>query len=958
MLAGGLRPVYASGACEIDLARRELRVVGSPVPVGGRAFEIVEILAESAGELVTKNELMDRVWPGAIVNDNTLQMHISAVRKALGSHRTILKTESGRGYRLLGDWTARDQGPARVVVAQQLRVFETTPATNIPALATGVIGRSTAVQRLRDLVSAYRVVTLTGPGGIGKTALALEVASGLQHEFADGTWLVELASLADPGLVPSAVASALGLKLGGEEISAEAVARAVGGNNLLLVLDNCEHVVDAAVNVVEALIGFCPRTTILATSREVLRTNGEYVYRVPPLDVPALDAGEPDRILGHSAVELFIARAGALDSDFSPHAENLRTVAAICRHLDGIPLAIEFAAARAALLGIEEVAVGLRDRFTLLISGRRTALPRHRTLRATLDWSYDLLPEVEQRLLRHLAVFPAGFTLDTAVAVATDTGLDAAVVPDRIVNLVAKSLVALDRSETASRWYLLESIRAYALEKLNDCGEFDDVARRGAAHFRSLFAPPSGAKSRLSSDELTLRAREIDNIRAALDWSFSPSGSSEIGIDLTAAYAPIWLHLSLIGECRERCEHALLNLQSEEKSPSIWQRMRLKTAFASASYTIAGPSEEVRTILEEALELASILQDADTQILILAQLSAVHVYQGEYAKGRATVEQLREIAYRVGEPGVIGVADRRMGNTLIGLGRLREAQECFENALEALATAEAQRTAFWYHSDYRHLARAMLARALWLQGFVERARAEAGASIAELSDNQLVICRALSFGMCRVSTMTGDFATAEAAIERLTEVAKSVSAPFWQNAGLFLRGKLLVERGNFSEALTVLREAFDTGLRTGWRFSGPEFKGALAEALVGNDQASEALEAVEDALADARRQDGQAWYLPELLRIQGEVLLQQGLGTAPAEDCFAKASEIAREQGALFWELRVALSRARLRVSQHRRDEALEILRPVYDKFTEGFDTADLLAAKQLLDGTAAARPA
>jgi predicted ATPase len=244
----------------------------------------------------------------------------------------------------------------------------------------------------------------------------------------------------------------------------------------------------------------------------------------------------------------------------------------------------------------------------------------------------------------------------------------------------------------------------------------------------------------------------------------------------------------------------------------------------------------------------------------------------------------------------------------------------------------------------------MLARALWLQGFAERARAEAGASIAELSGNRLAICRALSFGMCRVATMTGDFATAEAAIERLTEVAKGVNAPFWQNAGLFLRGKLLVERGNFSEALTALQEAFDTGRRTGWRFSEPEFKGALAEALAGNGQAGEALEAVEDALADAGRQDGQAWYLPELLRIQGEVLLQRGGATATAEDCFARAGEMAREQGALFWELRVALSLARLRVSQHRRNEARQILAPVYDRFTEGFETTDLRAARAMLD--------
>ena len=404
---------------------------------------------------------MNRVWPGAIVNDNTLQMQISAVRKALGPSRAMLKTESGRGYRLLGNWTVRNQGPASVVVPQQLRAIEITPATNIPALGDALIGRSKAIQRLRDFVSAYRMVTLTGPGGIGKTALALEVAHGLQREFDGAAQIVELASLSDPDLVPTAVASVLGLRLGGGEISAETVARAVGETNLLLILDNCEHVIDAAANVVEAFLRMCPRTTILATSREALRTNGEHVYRVPPLEVPAAGEEEPDQILGASAVELFISRVTALAPDFSLQAETLAAIAAICRHLDGIPLAIEFAAARAAMLGIQEVAAGLHDRFALLIRGRRTALPHHQTLRATLDWSHELLPEAERLLLHRLAIFPAGFALEAALAVMMDTGLDAAAVTDGLANLVAKSLIMHDKSE---RWRALLRCRVVSTQ--------------------------------------------------------------------------------------------------------------------------------------------------------------------------------------------------------------------------------------------------------------------------------------------------------------------------------------------------------------------------------------------------------------------------------------------------------------------------------------------------------------
>src|SRR5271170_6393459 len=238
-----IRLIHASGECEIDFARRELRVLGSPVPLGGRAFEVIEVLAQLAGELVTKDELMNRVWPGAIVMEGTLHVHAAAVRKALGPYRGLLKTESRRGYRLLGDWTLRPHDVAKPPVGlRQIRVTAESPATNFPATGTRLVGRSAAVQRLQDLVSAYRVVTLTGPGGIGKTALALEVARRVLDRFDDGVWLVELASLVDSDVIPSAIAGILGLRLESGTISSDAVAKAIAGMKLLLVLDNCEHV--------------------------------------------------------------------------------------------------------------------------------------------------------------------------------------------------------------------------------------------------------------------------------------------------------------------------------------------------------------------------------------------------------------------------------------------------------------------------------------------------------------------------------------------------------------------------------------------------------------------------------------------------------------------------------------------------------------------------------------------
>src|SRR5258708_10467238 len=279
--------VYISGRWEVDVGQRELRAHGAPVPIGNRAFEIINVLVQSAGKLVSKDDLMGRVW-GAIVEENTIQVNISAIRKAVGPDRGMLKTISGRGYRLLGSWTIRQEKYASAEpiyfeqIVRPLRPFQ----TNLLSCASDLIGRDGAVQHLRNLLSAYRAVTLTGPGGIGKTSLALEVARILFPTFQGDAWLVELVSLSDPALVPSAVAGVLGLRLGGTEISAESVARAIGGKKLLMVLDNCEHVVDAVARLAGKAVRVCPAPSVLATRPEGLRIPGAPVYPVPPLDVP------------------------------------------------------------------------------------------------------------------------------------------------------------------------------------------------------------------------------------------------------------------------------------------------------------------------------------------------------------------------------------------------------------------------------------------------------------------------------------------------------------------------------------------------------------------------------------------------------------------------------------------------------------------------------------------------
>jgi len=948
MLAENIRPTYASGECEIDLARRELRVLGSPVPIGGRAFEIIEVLAQSAGELVTKDELMNRVWPGALVTENTLQVHAAAVRKALGPYRGLLRTESGRGYRLLGEWTIRHRDTARPPIGlRQVRLTGELAGTNFPAGVSPLIGRSAAQQALQALISAYRVVTLTGPGGIGKTVLALEVARRVLGEFTNGGWIVELASLSDPDLVPSAVAGALRLNLAGEEISAEVLTRAVGDQKLLLVLDNCEHVIDVVARFAEALVRMCPRAVILTTSREVLRIEGEYVYRVPPLDVPSIGREDSDHILSHSAVELFVARTKALNPDFSPRAANLPAIAAICRHLDGIPLAIEFAAARAATLGPEQVAAGLHDRIALLISGRRAAIPRHRTLRTALDWSYDLLPEPEQRLLRHLAIFSAGFTLPAAAAVVDGMdGLEARIA-DGISSLVYKSLVTPDRSANTPRWYLLETIRAYAFEKLSADRQIGAATRRHAEFYRDLFTSRQ-VGTYAPNEDMEPFTREIDNVRAALEWSFSSAGDAETGVSLTAAYVPGWLYAGLPTECSERTGRAMKHL-TRGMNVAVPLQMQLYFGFGLMPAYTMSPVKPAKTALAKALALAEQIGDPQAQFQILWGLWVLNSESGECHAAYGVTEQLSHVARHIDDPSAGLMVQRLRGFVLEMQGQHQQSQECSDHVVRHYVAPTDRRLTAWGQFDQRVLARAMLARALWFQGYAEQATAQARLSLeeAQRANFPLSIGEALRVAVCDIALMIGDLVTADQSITMLIDIATSRNAPFWGILGRCFRGKLLVIRGEFTQGCALLRTELEFCERAGWPIWYPEFMCALAEGLAGLELFAEALAVIDKAVASADR-GGERAYYPELLRLKGEL---QAVGrTEPeAEQSFSAALCLARQQGALALELRAALSLARLHAANGRHAEARETLAPILDRFTEGFDTADLMAAEHLL---------
>jgi predicted ATPase len=784
----------------------------------------------------------------------------------------------------------------------------------LPAATSDLIGRTIAMQHLHDLLSAYRVVTLTGPGGIGKTKLALGVARGLCPGFQGDVLLIELVSLSDPRLVPSAVAGVLGLKLGGSEISAESVARAIGAQKLLLILDNCEHVIDAAAKLAETVVRMCSRTTILATSREILKIEGEHVYRVLPLEVPP-PFEEPGNLLSHSAVQLFIATTRSLRSDFSTHGESIPTIAAICRRLDGIPLAIDLAAARVAALGLRQVAADLDNCLGMLTSGRRTALPRHQTLRATLDWSYELLPEPERLVMRRLAVFVGDFTAEAAGLITAGGEIAALEAVDSLANLVTKSLVTVEVGLTITHHRLHETARAYALEKLVRSGEFDQVARRHANYYQDLFDRAEIALDTLPSAEWLVRyGHQIGQVRAALDWAFSPTGQAEAGVALTVAAMPLWVHLSLMVECRGYVERAL---SSPAECRDARRNMQLHAALGAALFLTKGSCPEMVAAWTAALEIAEALDDADYRLRALWGLYVDSFTSGRYRAALAVAERVCSDAANATDPVNGPIGDCWAGVALVALGDLESARRHLERMLGRYVARRSHVLRF--HYDQRMVAHSYHSRILWLQGFADQAMRVVERHVVDprASNHPLSLANAL-LQSALVPLLVGDLTLAERYVKALLRTAFAC-----------------VPHNAFSMLFTPIRAE-------------------MADALGRDGKAAEALSIIDEALARSERCE-ERWCVAELLRIKGELILREdapGAATA-AEEHFLQSLDWARRQGALSWELRTSASLARLQHDQGRSVEARSLLQSVYDRFSEGFDTPDLKEAKAILEDVA-----
>jgi predicted ATPase/DNA-binding winged helix-turn-helix (wHTH) protein len=933
------------GPFRLTPAERLLVKGSRPVAIGGRALDILIVLTGRAGEVVGARELIDRVWHGVHIEEANLRVHIAALRKALGDGKgefRYIVNVPGRGYSFVAP-TRRStmQAAASGVPTHPPRLQE------LPPLSRLLLGRDQIIADLSQLLLSRRFVSVVGPGGIGKTTVAVAVAHALSRQFSDAACFVDLGALTDPADVPNAVASAIGCLVQGAD--PEASIRAfLSDKRILIVLDNCEHVIDTVAPLAERLCRAALSAHFLTTSREALRVEGEHVHLLTPLDNPPDERPSALQAIASPAVQLFMERAASSGYRAALTDADAPTVARICRQLDGVALAIELVASRVGAHGIDGTAELLESGVELTLQGRRGSSPRHQTLQSMLDWSFRLLSANEQTVFRRLAVFVGQFTLAAGQAIARDTDYEAQVVTDAIASLVDKSLIAISSSAAPAYYRLLDTTRTFAAAKLAQSGEGANIAGGHARYFAGLLGASTDG---FAVDRMAGYVPLLGDVRKALAWCFSGSGERSIGIELAAHAASLLLEASLFAECRQWCERALAALDEAHRGTrlELELELELQLALAMSSMYGRGNSDEVRHAIERGLDLAHRVGDAHRQLRLLSGLYIFLTRQGDFAgalgaarRSAAITEAGSDPARRAMAAWMFGGAYHLTGNHAVAL---RHCKEGVELALEF----RLGRVSFFGH-DHHVSGVATYARCLWLCGFVDQGLKVAREGIAQAAsyEDPVSQCIALIY-LIPVLQWSGDLAGAAAHTEIVVQQAAKYSLAPYRAVSLALKGESMVASGNPVPGAEMLQEAVKAMDANRYRIVTLPTSRALAEGLVAAARPAEALATITEATTYAEPV-GDIMWLPDLLRARGEILLAQPAPDIPAaEACLLRAIDCARKQSALSWELRAALPLAQLWLEQGRGDEASAMLLGIYQRFPEGFDTRDLVAARHLL---------
>lgn len=918
-------------------ARKALTDRGKPVRLGGRALDLLIVLIENAGKVLSREELVAAVWPTTVVEETSLRVHVLALRKALGdgqSDARYIATIPGRGY----SFVARVERVAVGVSVDNRSGSKSSSRHNLPARLNRLIGRSDAVRDLSNRLTNQRLVAIIGPGGIGKTSVALVVAEEAAGQCEESVIFVDLAPVSDSRLVATAVAATLPFTVisHSDDIS-ENICIALAQRQMLIVLDNCEHVVEFVVPLVEKVMKAAPRVRILATSREPLRAEAEWVYSLAPLELPA--AQEPPTLAGAShspAVQLFVERAIATADGFRLTQENAAAVLHVCRQLDGIPLAIELAASRIDSLGINDLAERLDNRLQLLTRGRRLARPRHRDLKALIEWSYDLLTDSEKTVFRRLSLFRTGFSLEAAIEVVGCPDIDRTTVINSVLSLAAKSLITIDASGEVVQHRLLYSTRAYAWEKLRESKDFDSTSERHAAYFKSLLAKFSSSTNLPMdfSERVEQHSHIADDVRSAISWAISDTGNASLGVMLAVGAVQAALDAGASADQYGRLlEQAIEKLETRDDPRPQLELIGLSTLCLLSGYSskLSWPRGD---LLARTLNLSERCGSTDERIAALFGAVSAMFAGGHYLDARRLLERLRQLT--VGARADVGLVLTDRVSLLVN--------HCLGDHLSSMALSKRISCASLENVPRQFVppvpakvAMGLIqARTLWLQGFADQAVAlvdeAVEGTIIDGVEHPISICQVLILGVLPIAFWRGDMERASEALEKLRNLAGRVSLSYWASWLRSFETVVAQHRGH-----DILRDGQ-------W-------------ALIGNAVELDHLATFSGSFLTkrtiARVESGEVgWCAPEILRVQAEHRLSLGDDHAMHEGelLLKRALDLAKSQQALAWELRIATSLGRLLWEQGMVNDAQSLLHDVLGRCTEGLGTADPVAAKALLD--------
>jgi len=927
-------------------SERALERSGVPVALGSRAFDLLAALVKSPGDVVSLEDLLGAAWPGLTVAPDNVRMQILALRRALGDGEggaKFIESVPARGYCFIAPVVFGESDEALDVVS-----LKSQRGVALPARLARISGREADIANICEGLRRSRFVTVVGPGGIGKTTTATAAAHMISEDIGGVARFLDLSFLTGPDILPNAIASALGLDET-EQDPISAVIAEMRHTRLLLVLDSCEHLIEAIAAVAERLFLGTSELHILATSREPMRVQGERVYQLAGLDYPAAGQ-EPDaaEALEFPAVSLFVERVQTSLGHFELSDHQAPIVVGICRRLDGVALAIELAAGRVGTFGIEGVAAQLDEESELSWTGRRTAISRHRTLRETIDWSFNFLTECEQAVLRRLSVVAGAFTLAAAKAVARGDGIAEDDLVEAIGSLATKSLLKVTFVNTAVQYRILDTTRAYLREKLVAAGEARSASENHAAWYCHLLQlADDHALETSRQDTLAYEGNYLDNVRLALKWSFEPESRSVFAITLATLSGALFVELSLFMECVKWCRLALDML--DEKTIGTTHELRLRHCYGRGLMATGGDVALIGAAFRRAYDIGEQLGDLDKAFMSLVQLHTLASRAGDVAQGLEIAKRAEIIASKIKLPEAAVLADWMLGLSKFINGDLADALKYCESSRYP---SQASDTISRIHSGSYLRARAVcvLAWTLWLRGALDQALTLAGSFLEEVKhQNDSANLSPLTF-MTQVFIEFEDRAKPEEMLDWLYDMAERHSLKPQQALVSAWRGIVRIKHGELQEGSVELESAILQLKANQYTVYQDRFYSLLSDALSQLGQMDRAQTLVDETIHHAE-EVGDRFHLADMYRIKGDILARLGPGGRDAaNDCYARAVALARDQGAVLWELKAEIARTRLAMEGGPAPAAVSRLAAVFAAFHEGFESRDLITARDLID--------